>query len=87
MCTCFPTVSSYLCNISGAKYMTTAQHEAGRQQTCVRRRGTSEDRMKAGKSSIRRVAETADTRRKVVQKQAEAASLSGTGPNTRKRKK
>lgn len=66
--------------------MSKVLHGAGRRKSCASCHSTNENWLGARKSSSRVVAETTDTKRKVVEKQAEAASLSGRGHSIRREK-
>lgn len=83
---CFPTVASYSCNLSETKVTSKAGHGAGRRKPCARCYSTYEDRVTGRKTSSCVAAETTDTRRKLGEKQAEAASLCGRDRSTRRPK-
>lgn len=64
--------------------MSAVWQDADRRQPCVGFRTTYEDKVRGGKPSSRLAAETTDMRRKLVEKQAKAASLSERGLNAKK---
>lgn len=74
---CFFRILVYCCDIPAARGMSAAQQKARRQQLSIRRHSRSEERVRGRRRSSRVVVETTDTRRKIVEMRAEAASLEG----------
>lgn len=79
---CFPMISSYCCDFLEKKKTSAAWLGAGRGQPSNGFHGTYENKVRSRRNSSCVVGEMSDTRRKLVEKQAEAASLAGMGLST-----
>lgn len=78
-----PTIVSYCCKLSGAEAMSAVRHKAPRRQACITCHSSYQNNMKGRESSSIFAAETIDTRKKLVERQADAASLSRGAYSTR----